>query len=283
MDNLRLMSWNVEGRLTYTQEDEARSTPAAIAAVILNQQPDVAFLAESTRSENLSADVRSQFEGAGYVIVECEYDETERLAIEPGVATHSLLLCKLPIESADILRYGGQRQLPVVRIRYQSELATIAGVHLDDRAEADRTVQAHDMTEAFANEEHLICLGDFNAMSESVRSRILRSRLARVAARMVPHAFMQSAATRVNEMAQGETMRILTEELSLRDADEKRLATATPKLRGYEWLPSIRLIQIDHILLSRAFQVVEFKVLPDGGSDHRAIVCDITLDKTRKI
>jgi endonuclease/exonuclease/phosphatase family metal-dependent hydrolase len=59
------------------------------------------------------------------------------------------------------------------------------------------------------------------------------------------------------------------------DADTKKRPTTTPKMRGLEWMPSIRMAQIDHIFVSSDAEVSNFSVAQDGGSDHRAISVDV--------
>jgi endonuclease/exonuclease/phosphatase family metal-dependent hydrolase len=120
-------------------------------------------------------------------------------------------------------------------------------------------------------------MGDFNAMhGEDVwPSRFLRSRFMRALA----HVVMPDISMRAVEMARGEALSLLESATDLTDADPRHQPTTTPKMRGREWMPSIRLMQIDHIFTSSNVTVEEFSIADDGGADHRAISARISLDE----
>jgi len=49
-------------------------------------------------------------------------------------------------------------------------------------------------------------------------------------------------------------------------------------MRGLEILPSIPLLQLDHILIDeKELTYSDFQIEHDGGSDHRQISADISL------
>ncbi len=69
---------------------------------------------------------------------------------------------------------------------------------------------------------------------------------------------------------------------NLTDADPKKRPTTTPKMRGQEWMPSIRIAQIDHIFVSPEIEVSDFRIARDGGSDHRAISATVKVARQNK-
>jgi len=78
-------------------------------------------------------------------------------------------------------------------------------------------------------------------------------------------------------MATGRVLGRLKNEAGLHDADPRHMATTTPKMRDRLYMPSIRLAQIDHALISDEIGVRDFTIGPDGGSDHRAIAVTIVV------
>jgi endonuclease/exonuclease/phosphatase family metal-dependent hydrolase len=120
-------------------------------------------------------------------------------------------------------------------------------------------------------------LGDFNAMWHEGRGRLISSSLMRSLAGHIPHADLRYMAVRVADMATGTALGVLTTRTNLRDADSSHHPTTTPKLRHASFMPSIRLIQIDHMLVSPEINVSDFTIGKDGGSDHRAISATLSL------
>lgn len=277
----RVATWNVEGRLAPSALDGTRSTPELIARQVLQMDADVVFLPEAFRGNSPNREVVRLFEKAGYHSFVCAYGDTERLSEEADAATYSLVLSRLLVRKAESVRYDAYRSLPVVTLSTEGSDVIVAGMHLDDRSENQRSVQVSAIVERFRDlAAPLILMGDFNAMHHSKLARLYNLPVIRSVARIVPHPFISSMIVRFSEMASGTVLHALMKNLSLYDADNRRRATATPKLRGVEWMPSIRLAQLDHILLSKDFTVNNIRVLPDGGSDHRAVVADIALDKS---
>jgi endonuclease/exonuclease/phosphatase family metal-dependent hydrolase len=78
-------------------------------------------------------------------------------------------------------------------------------------------------------------------------------------------------------MATGDALFMLESESDLKDVDDRRQATTTPKMRFQEWMPSVRIVQIDHIFVTPTVTVKDFKVSRDGGSDHRAISATVKI------
>jgi len=78
-------------------------------------------------------------------------------------------------------------------------------------------------------------------------------------------------AMRGTDMMSGRALQLLEQKTNLRDLDPKHRATATLKLHGLMWLPSWRIMQLDHIYASPDITAGFVEVWPDGGSDHRAV------------
>jgi endonuclease/exonuclease/phosphatase family metal-dependent hydrolase len=184
------------------------------------------------------------------------------------------VLSRLPIEEVREVRFGDIRSLlriVVVDPETQRRIRLFA-IHLDDRAEVLRMIQVKAIVHHLAGERlPTVLLGDFNAVWDGPMARVMRSRLVRWLASHMPGVWLRSVATRFTDMASGTTLDILAEEAGVRDADVNRQPTATPKLYGVEWLPSIRIAQLDHILLSSDLAATHVEVAGDGGADHRAI------------
>ena len=118
----------------------------------------------------------------------------------------------------------------------------------------------------------MVAMGDFNAMHrESFPARVLRSRVSRAMIEYWPHARTKDILARLSQMAIGDTMQRFLDSTSLVDIDTSYRPTTTPKMRGQEWMPSIRMAQIDHLLISPGVYGGAFSIGGDGGSDHRAI------------
>ena len=283
--SVRLAIWNIERRLALSPGDAPRSTPGCIITELLLLQADIIFIPESHNLPELPKKIRRQFEAVGYTVYECAYDDPARVKIEPDVATHSMFLTKFPLETAKKYRYDRHRSLPTICVRIDdSSTLTLVGIHLDDRSEAARRVQAGAIIRQYKKSTTpLVLLGDFNAMHKKGIAWLYGSWIIRQASRLIPHTFLRSVVERFSAMANGGTLRMLMAELGLRDADPYRHSTVTPKMRGLEFLPSIPLAQIDHILISDDIQVDDIEVMDDGGSDHRAVVATIKLDKREKI
>jgi endonuclease/exonuclease/phosphatase family metal-dependent hydrolase len=191
------------------------------------------------------------------------------------------LMSKLPFIHTAELRLGGLRNaIDVVIDDPETGLPIrVIGIHLDDRNEEFRLRQVEDLELLIANSDiPVVLLGDFNAMyGDSLRAKFMRSRFARLIAETIPNENMSDFAVRATDMATGTTMARLTAPGMLIDADSLHLPTATPKVRGLEYLPSLPLIGIDHILHSPELKSSGHEVgAHDSGSDHRSVKAKIS-------
>lgn len=240
---------------------------------------DVILLPEAFNSTMpIDSHTADAVQSLGYDIIDIPYDEGGPARYEPAVSQPVLrLLTRIPITETTVMRLGNLRNAVIVRVIDPMNQRTlrIIGIHLDDRSEVLRLRQLADLIPVInASDESTLMMGDYNAMhGNSRRARCLRSGLVRWSARHVlPSAGLRDFAIRATDMASGTTLSTLLSETDLREADPTHSPTTTPKVRRYNWLPSIRLIDIDHMLVSGGVSVDAHHVdHHDGGSDHRSI------------
>jgi len=275
---LRVGSWNIEGRLS-NGELNKRGRPNQIFEGIKNLDVDILVLPEA-HSENSIDNLiyREQLIDMGYNLRSVAYQDD--MASRKDAYANQLsimLLSKLPIEKFEIIRLADFRNAFVATIidSPSNKKFRVIGLHLDDRSELTRLSQVTDLLKII-NQSDLptVVLGDFNAMhgDDFWPARFLRLKLVRFLAKFI----LPVISLRAIEMARGETLRLLQSDIGLCDADTKHRPTTTPKMRRIEWMPSIRLIQIDHIFVTSDIKVKDFQINPDEGADHRAIIA--TLD-----
>jgi endonuclease/exonuclease/phosphatase family metal-dependent hydrolase len=274
--SIKIASWNIEGRLSGTGA-KRRGTPEKIIDMIRRINADVLVLIEAhgeTSLDNLKS--RQKLQDMGYHLNNVPYqDDTPSRADTSAELLSLMLLSKFPVEKFDIIRLGDFRNAFSAQIQYKEQSFRIFGIHLDDRQETTRLKQIDDL-EKIINQSKLptVVVGDFNAMhGDDIWPKLLHSRPVKSLAKLL----VPAISLRASEMATGNTLRLLQLTTGLTDADPRHRPTTTPKMRGQEWLPSIRLIQIDHIFVSKKIKVNNFKIMPDGGADHRAIVAELSL------
>lgn len=276
--SIKIAAWNIEGRLS-PRTHGRRGSPQHILAGIRRLDADIIVLPE-VYYEKIAPGVDEQLQQLGYQWQDALYGDiilaTDSEDRSKGV--YLRILSRLPLEDVRRLRFRDVRTLLTATVVDPSSGRRIRllATHLDDRAEALRMKQVEAMEE-FINTESMptVMLGDFNAIWDSWVARWVRSRLVRWLAGHAPSEWLRSVAIRFTDMASGTALQFLADHAGMHDADVKRKATATPKLYGAEWLPSIRLAQLDHILLSDDLDADHVDVARDGGSDHRAIMTTI--------
>lgn len=278
---IKIAAWNVEGRLA-GYEKSGRGTADHILDGIARLDADVLVLPEARLNE-IAPGVDARLKELGYdTILEAAYGDRGREDEKYMQGTlYMRLLSRLPVEHEKIIRPGDVRNLLTCQVadpETRNKIRIIA-THLDDRSESQRLLQVADLCEYVTKDDiPTIMLGDFNAMWRKGRGRLIGSRLVRSLAKYIPHEDLRYAAIRVNDMAAGAVLSKLTHETGLRDIDLRHQPTSTPKIRGIEFMPSIRLIQIDHMLVSSEVEVRDFAVgKEDGGSDHRPISATISV------
>lgn len=275
---LRIGSWNIEGRLSDSGVTN-RGKPSHIIAAIKKLDVDILVLLEAHSEDSIdNLTSHKQLLNMGYYLHSVSYKDDLASRKDTYAKQLSLmLLSKLPIETFEIIRLADFRNAFIATFfeNKANQRFRVIGLHLDDRLESTRLNQISDLSQ-IVNQSNLptIVLGDFNAMhgDDLWPAKFLRQKPIRLIANFV----LPIISLRAIEMARGEALRLLQSSTNLRDADTKHRPTTTPKMRGLEWMPNIRLIQIDHIFISSNIKTKKFQIAPDGGADHRAIIA--TLD-----
>lgn len=270
--NIKIASWNLESRLGNTTT-RTRGTPQQIIEKIKSVNADILFLPDAYKK--ISADelkvITKELNSLDYKIYSVPYDDNINLRQKSDSAGTSLvLLSKIPIKVINTIRLGNYRNALYAVIKIDDKVLNIFGIHLDDIHESMRVTQINDLTRIInSTGTPSIVVGDFNAMhgEDFWPAKFLRSKFAKMLSKIIlPDVFI-----RVTEMASGEALKLLEAKTNLTDVDSRHSPTTTPKMREHEWLPSIKLIQIDHIYTSPDIKTSDFQVHSDGGSDHRAI------------
>ena len=277
MTSIRVASWNTEGRLT-DWGYKTRGTPLRIAKEIVALDADVIYSPEAFNVGHLDHEAATYIESHGYK--RFAIPNNDRVAgTDPAYQPVQLFYSRIQCDYK-IVRLGNIRDCGVLYCK-DGERTTlrVVGVHLHDKAEALRQIMLDDLLPLLKN-EHLptVVVGDWNAMYHHARlAAFCRSKILRAAGRLLPNAHLRGVVVRVGEMADGGTMKRFCDETGYNDADPHGLPTETPKMRQAEWLPSMPLVQIDHILASPDILIKRFTVAKDGGSDHRAISATIRI------
>jgi len=276
---VRIASWNVEGRLSQ-KNTLTRGMPDDIIDAIKNINADIMVLLEA-HSENSLSELKSsqKLYDMGYKIYNAPYQDDLNTRTDTYASQLSLmLLSKLQIEKFEVIRLGNIRNAITAIVKSKSnQNFRIIGIHLDDRLESTRIKQVIDLLKVIKRTVMpTVVMGDFNTMhrEDLWPSKFLRTGLIRLLA----HIFLPNISLRATEMARGEALDILKKNTGLIDADKRHRPTTTPKIRGFEWLPNIRLIQIDHIFISKDIKVKNFHIDTDKGADHRAIVSTLQIN-----
>ena len=273
---MRIASWNVEGRLTLLT-NKRRGTPERILDMIEEINADVFILPEAYVGKPASG-VDARLRKMGYEWQDARYDE--RNDKEHPDDVHIRVLSRLKILESQQLRWGDVRGLLSVTIQdpILGQKVRFIATHLDERSDERRLAQLMDAVDFISsNPLPTVMLGDFNAMHDDRRSRLLRNRVVRSVLSVIPGKNARRRAVQLLEMASGNALKFLESKTNLRDIDIQHRLTTTPKLREMEWMPSLRLAQIDHIFVTPEIKATDFKVWKDGGSDHRAISANITV------
>jgi endonuclease/exonuclease/phosphatase family metal-dependent hydrolase len=272
---MKIASWNIEGRLTLTTK-KRRGTPDQILDMIKKINADVFILPEAYVGQPAEK-VNMRLQEMGYEWQDARYDEYD--ADHPD-DIYIRVLSRLEIIKTEQLRWNNARGLlsVIVKDSKSGQKIRFIATHIDERSEERRLAQLKDAVSFInSNDMPTVMLGDFNAMHVDQRSRFIQSKFVKGVISLIPHEQIKSRAKMLIEMASGSSLGFLESQTNLRDADPLHRPTTTPKLQEMEWMPSVRIAQIDHIFVSPDIQASHFKVAKDGGSDHRAISAEIIL------
>lgn len=276
--NIKIASWNVEGRLSKTTS-LSRGTPDHIIKTIRLINADIMILPDAHNEEFIEKlKSKQSLIDMGYSIFNAPYDDDAAARPDTNSDYMSLvLLTRLPVSEFKIIKLGNFRNaIDATFTIEEGRQFRIFGVHLDDRSEDMRVKQINDLIN-ITNKTTIpvVVMGDFNAMhgEDFWPARILCSKFIKILAKHV----WPSVFGRAVEMARGEALKSLETKTDLIDIDQLHRPTTTPKMRGHEWMPNIRLIQIDHIFTSKSINCNNYNIATDGGSDHRAISVEIII------
>ena len=277
---IKIASWNIEGRLSIP-DSKKRGSSRQIISAIKKLNADILLLLEAHTEDSIKdLDSYKQLVNIGYKIYDIPYEDDMALRKDTYASKLSIiLLSKLPVEKIDIIRLGNIRNAISLIINQKNNKSfRVIGVHLDDRFEKTRIKQTMDLSKIINKLKiPTIVMGDFNAMHDDLLpAKFLQTKLVKMISRFI----FSKIAIKVVDMARGDTLKLLISKTNLTDIDSLHRPTTTPKMRGMEWMPSIRLIQIDHIFTSPEITAKNFKIAPDKGSDHRAISAEIEINST---
>jgi endonuclease/exonuclease/phosphatase family metal-dependent hydrolase len=277
--SLKIVSWNVEARLSDSEEKKWGSAKQIINS-LKKLNGDIVFLPETCRAPSMPISSREAIEKLGYDIFIEPYDDQSVLdagSPAPMMAffVKSSLSKTFAIKFSKI-RLSTFRPALLLDLREIKSGTSIrfVGVHLHDKHEQWRLQMVADLMGVLnTTTTNFVVLGDFNAMErKGIKATLLASQPVHYLAKIIPHGQIRTIVERVNEMAIGTTISSLQQASSrLKNTDTDNISTITPKTRGLEWMPSIRLVKIDHILISQYITSSDFKVSADGGADHRAL------------
>lgn len=273
---LKIVSWNIEGRLTRYDGGNHRGTPESILAELQRLNGDVVVLPEAYLDAPAPG-VDDTLKKLGYQWFDTKYDDTlhDKDVAEWG-HPYMRIMYKTPIESVEARRWGNMRNLPllIVKDKTNGKCLHIIATHLDDLTEDRRLRQVDDVVNYIkSTDDPIIMLGDFNAMWRQDWRKLLASGATRQFFNLLPSETLRHVLTRLSLMATGTVMERL-KSAGLTDADPKHRPTTTPKMRSMPHMPSIRLVQIDHILI-RGVNCGSVLIGKDGGSDHRSLTTTI--------
>ena len=247
-----------------------RASPHDGIAVIKRLNADIIFIPEFSNTSPVDESVTDALRALGYTLITYLYEQPECSSFVAAFLT------RLPLRSHVLHSFTNtQRQFIETRITLGSGIFRVIGVHLDDRSEELRLAQVPELASLINQDNTIptIVLGDFNAMPASALfSRIARLRFVSYIARNLPSEILRSTGARVAQMAVGTTIPTLLRTTKFHDLDLGQRATISAKQEGFEWLPSIRLAKIDWIFGSSQISTLQYRVLPDVGSDHRPVL-----------
>lgn len=272
--SFKLSSWNIEGRLS-TFALKGRGTPDHILSEIMHLNADVIVLPEASDGSNLASHIKMAITAKSYKIFTATYKDSGTRKYPAVTNPTIMLLSRLPVKNVCQTRDGDIRTLLTADITDPDTGYTyrLFCIHLDDRSEKNRLIQIKNLLKEIEKSTYPVILaGDFNSMHKrDYKARLLKGFALKNISRLIPGREVRDKLERLFEMAEGSSLDQLESKAGLRDADKRHQPTTTAKMRGQLLLPSLRLVQLDHIFVGPTVKFLDFKVSSDGGSDHRAI------------
>lgn len=280
---MKLVSWNLEGRLSSLSRD-GRGTPEKIVTAIRELDADILVHPEAFGTEpSVAPEIEKALAATGYESVSVAYDDATSRGEKAVVPDpHLRIMSRLLIVHQEVIRPGGIRNMLSITVRSpEGRELRVIGIHLEDRSEALRLEQIGPLIEYInGSTVPTVMMGDFNAMPPgTVQSRLIHSRAFKAAVGLVTDGHMRYVLQRLSDMATGSTIATIVRQTPLRNTDPRFRPTTTPKMRRMEWMPSIRFAKIDWIFVSPDIEYRDFGISHDLGSDHRALGLTISLKK----
>ncbi len=228
--SLKIASWNVARKLS----DPKRHQKIQAGLEVLDA--DVVVLSEAFDKTGRPVNLKFARE-SGYHMAVTEYGDADE---HPSQKQWLCLLSRKAIGSS-VIRLASRNALrATVTADESGRKVEVIGSHFDDRSERLRRAMGRSLLEQIDLSEPTIVAGDLNTMpGDRFNARLLGSGPARLAARMAPHPRIKSLGGRLNEMASGETLELLTT-AGLADADPRHRSTMT--------VGGLAVAQLDHIL-----------------------------------
>lgn len=283
---LRIVTWNAEGMFApahhrtipdaqFLARRTRRASTSDALAVIRQLDADIITIPEFGVVGELPLEARDSLAELGYALFEFPYDDEYEPPIEMAILT------RLPVVSHKTYRLGEHRSVGSVVVQAGQAQLRVVAVHLDDKKESTRLLEAKDLADIVSSEKRpVLLMGDFNAMHrDDWFARIVRSRLLRAFAQLLPKGHLQYVLVRLAEMGKGEVIDYLQGLDTIQNLDTGLQRTITPKQYGLEWLPAVHLAKIDWIFSSKGIAAKSYTAHSDVGSDHRPIIAEITLEK----
>lgn len=278
---MKLVSWNAEGRLTRFAEYGKRGSPEHILNEIESFDADVVVLPDAYR-EVPEPGVNQRFYAMGYTWHDVAYRDKGREEVYKGKMPHMRILSRLAVVDAGVTRWDDVRTLAAVTIEDRNgEVYDVFGVHLDDRSSEVRHGQVVAMSEMINarkdRSDAIIATGDWNERHKnSRRLGMLGGSAVRSCMSWIPHDTVRYYGTTVTDMLAGEAIEYFEQVTGMRTLDPDHRPTTTPKIHGgLEWMPSVRVIQLDHMYVTEGIKDTGLIISKDGGSDHRAIMSTV--------
>lgn len=282
---IKVATWNIEGRLTLYAGGKGRGTPKTILDRIAQFDADIVVLPEAflDQPEVYVDDTLARLHYSWYDVAYHDTLHDEDIARWGHLFMR--VLYRIPIERIETIRFGDIRDLPVMVVKDPAteQEVCILPVHLDDMTEERRLQQVDAITKYLATiNMPVVMLGDFNAIWRRGWQKLLASKWVDWLTRYVPYRGLGSMFVRASRMAKGSALELLKDRLNIRETDSRYRGTVTPKRRDAPYLPSIRLLQIDHILVSQDLEAAAPIIGADGGSDHRSLQTVIEIPSVQK-
>jgi hypothetical protein len=200
----------------------------------------------------------------GYKALATEYEDEEP---HPSVRQHIVGLIRVEAH-LEVARLNTRNAI-TASFDIEGKSVSVTGAHFDDRREDIRTGMAGAFLEGRSPNTANALIGDLNSMhGNDLRARALASPFARERAVALKNDRVRSLATRLTDMASGDTMRLLHTG-GMKDADSSHGPTM---LMG-----GLAIVQLDHFMHDNALRVDSFQATRLKGSDHMAISGDLKL------